>query len=300
MVEVGSYQEVVQRRSASWKEQKRSAKLVLAKKRSQLLYPCSDVAPNFGHEHFYYAVPMQNCLYDCEYCYLQGMYTSAHMVVFINQQEMIQAALERCRELGSLYMCIAYDNDILALENMFGIACTWIEGIRDEERLTVEVRTKSANFRPLGKLQPASNVILAWTLTPQPLIDRFEAKTPPLEARLKALLQALDAGWRVRLCFDPLLPIAEWRQAYRELLERLDDVELWSRLEDVSFGLFRMPKPYLRQARKARPDSALLHSAQSIEERGFHTLTGTDQDELLAFMQSALEERVEKEKVWQT
>lgn len=300
IVRIKNYPEFAQRRSANWNDQKRSPKLILAKKHSELIYPCSDVAPNFGHEHFYYAVPMQNCLYDCEYCYLQGMYTSPNLLYFINQEEMIQAALEHMRRLGSLYLCIAYDNDILALENLLGVAGTWIEGLRGHPDITVEIRTKSANFRPLQALAPPGNVILAWTLSPQTVVERFEAKTPPLPARLKALGQALDKGWRVRLCFDPLLPIKDWKESYGDLLHKLDQLDVWPRVEDVSYGLFRLPKQFLRQAKKARPDSALLHSAQSQEERGLYTLTGTDQLDLLKFMEEALLKRLSAEKVWQT
>lgn len=297
---IENFAELTQRRSADWSDQKRVPKLILALKRSELLYPCSDVAPNFGHQNFYYSVPMQNCLYDCEYCYLQGMYTSAHLVCFVNQDEMIQRAIELKTEIGPLYICIAYDNDILALENLLGVARTWIEGLRQEPDITVEIRTKSANFRALKDVAMAPNIILAWTLSPHNVIERFEAKTPPLRARLSSMTAALEAGWRVRLCLDPLLPIKAWRESYGELFQELDRQELWERIEDASYGLFRMPKQFLRQAKKARPDSALLQNAQSREERGYFTLTGTDQEELLAFVGDQLRERMENSKVWQT
>lgn len=300
VVEVEKMADVTQRRSASWSDQKRSPKLVLAKKRSDLIYPCTEVAPNFGHPNFYYAVPMQNCLYDCEYCYLQGMYTSPHLVYFVNQEEMIEKARAAGRKLGSLYLCIAYDNDVMAVENLFGVVGRWVEGLRATPEVTVEVRTKSANFRPLSKLKPADNFILAWTLSPEQVVKRFEAKTPPLATRLKALKDAAEHGWRVRLCLDPLIPVKDWREHYAELFRTIDQAELWSQFEDASYGLFRMPKPFLRQAKKVRPDSALLHSADTREQRGLYTLSGTDQGDLLKFVGDELRKRMDKEKVWET
>ena len=300
LVELEHYSQLTQRRSASWLDQKRSPKLILARKHGELVYPCSDVAPNFGHPNFFYAVPMQNCLYDCEYCYLQGMYTSAHMVYFVNQNEIIQRVQELARELGELYLCIAYDNDILALESLFGVARTWMEGLREESGVTVEIRTKSANFSALSDLVAPPNFILAWTLSPQPVVDRFEQKTPPLKARLKSMQQALEKGWRVRLCLDPLLPVKDWSRVYGELFQALDEAHIWEGLEDSCFGLFRMPKPYLRQARKARPESALLQEARSKEERGLYTLGGPEQHQLLEQVKSALEKRMERSRVWQT
>mgnify|MGYP006970641936 FL=1 len=30
---------------------------------------------------------MMNCIYDCSYCYLKGMYPSGHMVLFVNIED---------------------------------------------------------------------------------------------------------------------------------------------------------------------------------------------------------------------
>ena len=213
---------------------------------------------------------------------------------------LINRVKELAAELGELYLCIAYDNDILALESLFGVARTWIEGLREESGVTVEIRTKSANFPAISDLEAPPNFILAWTLSPQPVVERFEQKTPPLKARLKSMQQALEKGWRVRLCLDPLLPVNDWSKIYRELFETLDEAQMWNKLEDSCFGLFRMPKPYLRQARKARPESALLQEARSKEERGLYTLAGPEQHRLLRLGKNSLEERMDRSKVWQT
>ncbi|GIT63906.1 MAG: hypothetical protein Ct9H300mP22_3060 [Gammaproteobacteria bacterium] len=35
----------------------------------------------------YYFSHMLNCVYDCRYCFLQGMYRSANYVLFINYED---------------------------------------------------------------------------------------------------------------------------------------------------------------------------------------------------------------------
>lgn len=299
-VEIESLGELTSRRSGVWSYQKRSPKLVLARKSSQLLYPCSDVAPDFGYRHFHYAVPMQNCLYDCEYCYLQGMYTSAHLVLFVNQEEMHEAVRAKTRELGELYLCIAYDNDLLALEGKLGLVAEWVEALRGTPTATVEVRTKSANFSAMKTVSPARNVILAWTVSPPEIAQRYEAKTPGLEPRLRAAAQALKAGWRIRLCLDPLLPVANWRGVYSRLFERLDQAALWDRLDDASYGTFRMNKDYLRQARKARPESALLQSATARDARGLYILPSPELEDLLNWTSDQLRRRMGAPRVFAT
>lgn len=299
-IEIECVSEITGHKGSSWGFQKMAPKLVLAYKASQLIYPCSDVAPNFGHEHFYYAVPMQNCLYDCEYCYLQGMYNSAHLVLFVNQEEMQQAVRVKAREVKDLYLCIAYDNDLMALEGRFGLVREWAEALRLTPEVTIEVRTKSASFSALKGLAPASNVILAWTLSPIEMATRFELKAPPLEARIKSLLAAIKAGWRVRVCLDPLLPLSNWQEIYKNFLITLDASLPWDKLEDASYGTFRMNSDYLRQARKARPDSTLLQSATARDQRGLHILPQHELLELLDWVGSSLKQRLGSKRVFVT
>ncbi len=61
-----------------------------------------------------------NCIFDCAYCYLKGMYPSANIVVFVNLEEDIFAEVERVLENHPLYLCVSYDTDLLALEPLIG------------------------------------------------------------------------------------------------------------------------------------------------------------------------------------
>ena len=40
-----------------------------------------------GADRHYYFSHMLNCLYDCRYCFLQGMYQSANYVLFVNFED---------------------------------------------------------------------------------------------------------------------------------------------------------------------------------------------------------------------
>ena len=68
-------------------------KLILAIKKPPFIYKGTDILQDGGFKNFYYNTPFLNCLYNCDYCFLQGMYPSANMVVFVNQSEM-QLAVE--------------------------------------------------------------------------------------------------------------------------------------------------------------------------------------------------------------
>ena len=41
-----------------------------------------------------------NCVFDCEYCYLKGMYPSANLVVFVNLEDIFAEVEKTCRAPG--------------------------------------------------------------------------------------------------------------------------------------------------------------------------------------------------------
>lgn len=258
MVEIENYKEIFNRSRQPWRVQKESPKLILAVKKDGFLYEGSYVAPDFGYSNFYYNSLILNCLYDCEYCYLQGMYPSANTVIFVNLEDFFQHTDRLLEEKSPLYLCISYDTDLLAFESLVPYAGEWIRYAESRPDLIIELRTKSAAFRHIRELQPLPNVVLAWTLSPQEIIDLHEAKTPSLKARVTSAGEAVQAGWNVRLCFDPLLYVKNWPEIYSRFISNLSNVIEFSRIKDFSLGVFRMNAGYLQLIRQQRSDSSLV------------------------------------------
>jgi spore photoproduct lyase len=143
------------------------------------------------------------CLYDCDYCYLQGLYPSANTVLFVNLED----AFEQLRPyLGrDTLVATSYDTDTLAIESLTHQTREWLEFAAEQEHLHLEIRTKSANIKSLKLIAPNPRVTLAWTLSPQEIIDAYEHATPSFEKRLSAAQEAITLGWKVRLCIDPVI-----------------------------------------------------------------------------------------------
>ncbi|MDR1558829.1 MAG: radical SAM protein [Clostridiales bacterium] len=242
--------------------QKRSPKLILAVKRGAQYYSGSGMCDRFGHDRFFYTSDIMNCLYDCEYCYLRGIYPSANVVIFVNQED----CLAEAEKILPAYICVSYDTDLLAFEHLTGFARGWIGFCGKHPDAEIEIRTKSAAFNRIQDLTPLSNVTLAWTLSPREAAARFEKGAPSLAARLANIRAALDRGWRVRLCVDPIIKFKGWREAYREaalIIKREIDLE---RLSSVSIGAFRAPPDCYGRMRKLSPDSEVL--SYPMEKRG--------------------------------
>lgn len=258
VVEIEHYKDIFNRPRQDWRAQKLGQNLVLAVRRDNFLYPGSSATCNFNYKNFYYNSLVLNCLFDCDYCYLQGLYPSAHMIMFVNTADYFSAALETLKAHSPLFLCISYDTDLLALEHIWPYCRSWIEFARQHPELVIEIRTKSVNFQALADLKPAPNIVLAWTLSPRPIVERYEHGTPALESRLKTIRQALHAGWRVRLCFDPLLFIADWEKTYAEFIQEVFSAVHPEEISDITLGVFRMNGPALKKIQKQRSGPDIL------------------------------------------
>lgn len=258
IIEIDHYKDVFSRSHQNYNLQKKSSKLILAVKEDNLVYEGAEVCENFGNNHFYYTSTMMNCIYDCEYCYLQGMYPSANVVIFVNIED-IFCEVEKLLKKHSVYLCISYDTDILAFENVVGYGRKWIEFAKEHKNLEIELRTKSANFKAIEDIESQENIILAWTLSPEKVIKNYENKTPSLKDRLLSIEGAINKGWKVRLCFDPILYIKEWKENYKDLIETIFAGLSGEKIYDVSIGVFRVSKDYLKRMRKQRFDSVIIN-----------------------------------------
>ncbi|WP_218064915.1 SPL family radical SAM protein [Vulcanibacillus modesticaldus] len=264
VIEIEHYKDVFNRSKQNFFLQKNSQKLILAKKKDNFIYPGAEVCHDFGNQHFYYTASILNCIYHCDYCYLQGMFSSSNIVIFVNIEDFLTELKQQLKK-HPVYLAISYDTDLLALENIVPFASTWIEFATDQPDLSIEIRTKSVNYSAIKHLSPADNVILAWTISPEEVVQQYERGTPSLEARLNSIKQAIDDGWKVRLSFDPILHIENWKKHYKECIDKTFNVLPINKIEDASIGVFRMPKDYLKSIKKHRSDSALLYYSFEIK-----------------------------------
>lgn len=248
IIPIDHYKDVFNQKGQDFRAQKQTPKLILALKEEPFLYEGSQYADGFGFEQFYYTPTMLNCLYDCDYCYLQGMYPSANMVVYVNREDFFKATLDYLDK--PMLVCTSYDTDLLAVEKLIGENRDWINFAQTQPNLHLELRTKSANFSTIKDLKPSKNIVIAWTLSPQTITDKYESKTPPLVKRLASIKEALDAGWQVRLCLDPMIYTPDFMQIYPAFVDQIFETLDADKIFEVTTGSFRMSSPHLKTLKK--------------------------------------------------
>lgn len=296
VIEINHYKDVFCRSKQSYPLQHRSQNLILAEKQGALLYEGAPVCQSFGNSYFYYTSCMMNCVFDCEYCYLKGMYPSANIVIFVNLED-IFAEVEQMLKKHPLYLCVSYDTDLLALEEVLGYVREWCLFTEKQEDLKIEVRTKCANKQFFRNLKPVSGVIYAFTLSPQAVVETYEHHTPSLAERLSCVAEMVQSGHPVRLCFDPMIYLPEWKRHYGEMLEQVYNTVDLNKIVDVSVGSFRISQDYLKKMRKQEPDSAVVWFPFQ-RENGFYHYPDTLMEEMEGFLVEQLEKKIAGEKIF--
>ena len=293
-IPIRHYKDLFNRRKQNRALQEKSRKLILAKKEGQRIYPGAPVCQSFSESTFYYASLLMNCPFHCEYCYLQGMYPSANLVLFLNLEDYFSDCQRLIKEKGSLYLCISYDTDLLALEELYPFVERFARFLEEEPDLRIEVRTKAGGeslFRRLLKMQLSEDakkrLIFAFTLSPEKIVSEAEHGTAGLKGRLKAVKMAMEEGFTLRLCFDPMLYHADWEKLYTELLETVFREIPMEKLYDVSVGSFRISESYLKAMTKSCGASPYTSFPYENTDGYYHY-----PKELLLKMEGFLEQRL--------
>ena len=258
VIECQRYSEIFNPRAQNFRLQKKQPPLILAEKFKHFVLE-TPLSYNIGSQHNYYFSHMLNCIYDCRYCFLQGMYRSANYVLFVNYEEFDSAIEEVARQTDEpAYFFSGYDCDSLALEPVTGFIKHILPLFRKLDNAWLELRTKSTQIRCLLEVEAMANCIVAFSLSPKVLAEALEHKAPPLSNRLDALEKLQQAGWPIGLRFDPMIYCDNYQSLYDDFFEQVFariDLQL---LHSVSLGAFRLPQGFYRNMIKLYPEEKLF------------------------------------------
>ena len=259
VVEIEHHGEVFNPSAQNFRLQKSNPALILAHKNNRHALPTPD-GYGLGGKHNFYFSHMLNCLYDCRYCFLQGMYKSAHQVIFVNYEDFNEDITEICAQHNSepVWFFSGYDCDSLAYEPVTQFADYFVPEFSKIDNAWLELRTKSTQVRQLLKHEPCDRVVTAFSFTEQHSHDKLEHGVPSIEKRVDAMKLLVDAGWPIGLRFDPIVYHDNYQASFSQLLETIFATIDANRLHSVSLGAFRLPKNNFRQINKIYPDEPLF------------------------------------------
>ena len=261
------YGEIFNRKAQNFRFQKQNPSLILAKKHKGYVLPAPE-AYSIGGDHNFYFSHMMNCIYDCRYCFLQGMYRSANYVLFVNFEDTHDeiARIAKDHPNDSCYFFSGYDCDSMALEPVTHFVENTLPIFERLPDAWIELRTKSTQIRSLLERDVVENCVVAFSLSPDNIVDHLEDKTPSLRKRIDAMKKLQDRGWAIGLRFDPLIYSHHYQQDYTKMFEQVfGDISLES-IHSVSLGNFRMPEKFFKNMVKLYPDEKMF--AGPLSENG--------------------------------
>lgn len=242
-----------------------SLNLFLATKKGQLLKETPDAYGTKGDPHFYF-IHAYNCIYECEYCYLQGYFKTPDIVLFINHEEILEEMKKTLEKYPDqkVWFHAGEFSDSLALNHLTGELNLYHDFCAKNPRAIIELRTKSVNTKELLNLSPLENFIVSFSLSPQNMVKEVDLKTPSLKARLKTMENLKLKGHALAAHFDPIIFNDNFKTDYESLLTEMNDLGLTQNLRYLSLGVVRFTKEVFREVERNYPDS-IIHSAPLIK-----------------------------------
>jgi spore photoproduct lyase len=185
--------------------------------------PLPQTATDVVCPHFVELKWAYGCPFDCSWCYLKGTFrfrpegikpavknvekVKLHVQTFLN--EVKETEILNTGELA----------DSLMMENGSNAFSKFIIPLFEaQDRHKVLFVTKSTNIRNLLEINPHNQVIVSFTLNALPVSELWEKKTPKVLDRIKAASELCKAGYEVRIRIDPMVPMDNWEELYRELI----------------------------------------------------------------------------------
>ncbi len=291
------YGEIFNKSGQDFRLQKRAPALILAEKQGAHVLPTPPGYGIGGRANYYFS-HILNCLYDCRYCFLQGLYQSAHYVFFLNfedSQSEIDRLLAAHPEENSITFFSGYDGDSFALESLTGFVAAHLDFFRHRPRAVLELRTKSLQARKLEKVDPLPNVVAAFSLTPEPVSRACEHGVPPLERRLALMVRLARHGWPIGLRFDPIIAHQGSAHHYETLLAEVFRHLTAEQIHSVSLGLMRFPRKMQKKLARLYPEEPLLAAADLDGSAQVSSAQGVD---LLERVATRVREHVPEERVF--
>lgn len=263
---INKVEDVFERTRKPYLQKRTTLNLFIGRKAGQLVKVAPDAYGLSGEPHYYF-IHAYNCIYECEYCYLQGYFNSPDLVLYVNHDEII-AEIRRVAATHppgqTVWFHAGEFSDSLALSHITLEWAQYWEAFETMPNARLELRTKAVNIRPILSLPPLNNVVITFSLSPAAAVRRFDRSTPSLRARLKALSALAQRGFRLGLHFDPIIYtenfLAEYRDLITEILQRVPETQI----EYVSLGVVRFAKSSYLEFVRNYPQSE-LRSAEFVK-----------------------------------
>jgi spore photoproduct lyase len=236
--------------------------LYLAQKKGDLVKLAPPAYGEKSTPHYYY-IHAYNCIYECEYCYLQGYFSSPDLVLFMNHEDIIAEMVRIAQKETEVWFHAGEFSDSLAMSHVTQEFPLYLNFLDKNPNAKIELRTKSVNIQPLLNESPRDNLIVSFSLSPESQAKTIDKKTPSIKARIKVMQDLKRAGFKIAIHFDPIVYEPNFVQNFLHLITLLNEAKLLTSAEYYSLGVVRFTKDVYKEVQRNYPDS-LIHTQKMI------------------------------------
>jgi len=270
---IDSYEELFQHRK-KYLDKRTKLNLILANKKGELV---KETPPAYGQKnekHFYF-LHQFNCVYECEYCYLQGYFNSPDIVIFLNHEEILEE-IKKTIDQNKGEKCVFHAgefSDSLALNPITQEWKLYFDFFEKEKSAEVELRTKSTSIQELLDI-PApetKNIIVSFSLSTQQQSLIHDKECPSSMARIRAIERLIKHGYGIALHFDPIIYEKTFFKDFENLCQELHQKKILQHAQYMSLGTIRFTPESHRAFAKNYPENPSLYSELKLvkNKRGF-------------------------------
>lgn len=260
VVYIEKVEDVFERTRKPYLQKRGDLNLFVGRKEGQLVKPAPDAYGLSGDPHYYF-IHAYNCIYECEYCYLQGYFKSPDLVIYVNHDDIaaeIRETVQRHPDHQTVWFHAGEFSDTLALSHITDEWGIYWDLFATLPNARLELRTKSVNLKAIIDRPPLENIIVTFSLSPAVQAKRYDRKTPSLEARLRAIAKLAGRGFRLGIHLDPIIYDDGFEVQYRGLVREVLKAVPERQIEYISLGVVRFTRDVYQEFVRNYPRSGLL------------------------------------------
>lgn len=169
----------------------------------------------------------QGCPAHCQYCYLAGSLSGAPVIkAYANLPEILENLRRYKADQQPTSFEVSCYTDPLGIEHLTGSLRRCIEwfGVNgDSEQCSLRWVSKFAAVDDLIGLDHGGNTQCRFSMNASVATGLMEGGTAKSDQRIAACRRLADDGYPIGLVIAPIMPVDNWRYAYTELLDRIEE-----------------------------------------------------------------------------
>lgn len=191
------------------------------------------------------------CPYSCSWCYLQSTYRwpqfkkhGSHITPVIKDEKKIMEHLMIISQNGHKELLNAGE---LADSLMLNWLPRFLLNVPlNGNKVLFVTKGDKVDFLVENKERLKEKIVMSFTLNAVPAAEKWEKGAPKVSERIKAAEQVSEAGYTVRIRIDPMVPIHNWEEHYKQLV---DDIFEKFTPERITIGSLRGLQSTINQAK---------------------------------------------------